>query len=60
MAFYVPIGCVRFAGYCGKMSSKHWWIKAPATAATPGKGVCVCVCVCVGGGGGGRVRVGRK
>ena len=23
MAFYVPVGCVRFAGYCGKMYSSH-------------------------------------
>ena len=23
MAFYVPVGCVRFAGYCGKMYSCH-------------------------------------
>ena len=23
MAFYVPIGCVRFATYCGKMNSHY-------------------------------------
>jgi len=23
MAFYVPIGCVRFARYCGKMYSRQ-------------------------------------
>ena len=25
MAFYVPIGCVRFAGYCGEMYSRHYF-----------------------------------
>ena len=23
MAFYVPVGCARFAKYCGKMYSRH-------------------------------------